>query len=373
MLELAQQSHKGIPFEYVFPAIRGIQAGREYYVSMCPIRLIPKLFSFDDEEIPLEMRAQRTLNRVRVPEIARYILDSPTNYTFSAITASINANITFEAIGLEAEAQKIGRLRVPMDARFVINDGQHRRAAFELALRENPDLGYETVAVVFFLDVGLKRSQQMFTDLNRYAAHPDPSLNILYDHRDKKAILAKAVVREVKVFRMLTDTERSTLPTRSGKLFTLSSIYNANLALLTNHKNNELDQQIELAIRYWNAVSTYIPDWEQVLQRKVSAGEMRCCYIHSHAIALAGLGGAGAILLSIYPQDWAEYLGGLQQINWLRSNPDWEGRIMSSGRISKSRTSVSFMTAYIKKHLNLPLKPEEERLENALVSAGRDK
>ncbi|MGC6542571.1 DNA sulfur modification protein DndB, partial [Escherichia coli] len=44
-------------FEYVFPAIRGIQAGREYYVTMCPLRLIPKIFVFDEEELPPEMRA----------------------------------------------------------------------------------------------------------------------------------------------------------------------------------------------------------------------------------------------------------------------------------------------------------------------------
>ncbi|TAG01836.1 MAG: DNA sulfur modification protein DndB, partial [Oscillatoriales cyanobacterium] len=31
-------------FEYILPAIRGIQAGREYYVSMCPVRFLPKLF-----------------------------------------------------------------------------------------------------------------------------------------------------------------------------------------------------------------------------------------------------------------------------------------------------------------------------------------
>ena len=35
-------------FEYNFPAIRGIQAGREYYVSMCPLRLIPRIFLFTD-------------------------------------------------------------------------------------------------------------------------------------------------------------------------------------------------------------------------------------------------------------------------------------------------------------------------------------
>jgi DNA sulfur modification protein DndB len=36
-------------FEYVFPAIRGVQAGREYFVSMCPLRLIPRIFLFDEE------------------------------------------------------------------------------------------------------------------------------------------------------------------------------------------------------------------------------------------------------------------------------------------------------------------------------------
>ena len=51
-------------YEYVFPAIRGVQAGREYYVTMCPLRLIPRLFLFDEEELPPEMRAQRNLNRL---------------------------------------------------------------------------------------------------------------------------------------------------------------------------------------------------------------------------------------------------------------------------------------------------------------------
>ena len=35
-------------YEYVFPAIRGIQAQQEYYISMCPIRLLPKMFLFNE-------------------------------------------------------------------------------------------------------------------------------------------------------------------------------------------------------------------------------------------------------------------------------------------------------------------------------------
>lgn len=359
-------------FEYVLPAIRGIQAGREYYVSMCPVRLLPKLFARHDEEIPPELRAARSLNQSRVPEMARYILDHPTNYTFSAITASIDADITFEPIGKEKEAQKMGRLRVPMDAQFTITDGQHRRTAFELALKENPELGYETIAVILFLDIGLKHSQQMFLDLNRYGVHLDSSLTILYDYRDEKANLVRGVIKDVKVFRILTDTERSRLSSRSGKLFTLNTIYQATLALLANHKDSPIEQQINLAVRYWNAVSRYIPDWEQVLQRHVSASEMRRDYVHSHVIALAGLGALGACLISVYPDSWEERLEGLRQVDWSRSNPDWEGRIMVRGEISKTRISINRMVGYLKGFLGLALTLEEEGLEYSPVRVERN-
>jgi DNA sulfur modification protein DndB len=354
-----------LPFEYTFPAIRGIQAGREYYVSMCPVRLIPKIFSFDDEEIPAEMRAQRILNRSRVPELSRYIVENSSSYVFSAITVSINADIEFQAAGTE----DIGSLKVPMDARFVINDGQHRRAAFEQALKENPEIGDETIAVVFFLDIGLERSQQMFTDLNRYAARPDPSLNILYDHRDTKSILSKSVVKSVSAFERLTDMERSNLPVRSSKLFTLSSIYYATLALLAHQKSLSLEEQIELAARFWSAVSLYIPEWKQVLDKRLSPGEVRQEYVHSHAVSLAGMGSAGAALIDVHPKNWEKHLKVFKNVDWRRSNPIWEGRIMNGGRMSKSRACVSFMTAYLKELMKLPLTSEEERLEQAHPSS----
>ena len=86
-------------FEYIFPSIRGVQAGREYYISMCPMRLIPRIFLFDEEELKPELRAQRSLNRQRVPEIARYILSNPNGYTFSALTASVDGKVKFEPLG----------------------------------------------------------------------------------------------------------------------------------------------------------------------------------------------------------------------------------------------------------------------------------
>ena len=90
-----------------------------------------------------------------------------------------------------------------MDAKFIINDGQHRRAAILEALEQKPELGYETIAVVFYLDVGLARSQQMFSDLNRYAVRTSRSLSLLYDHRSEKAKLARMVIMNSEVFKDL--------------------------------------------------------------------------------------------------------------------------------------------------------------------------
>ena len=82
-------------YSYEFTVLRGRQAGREYYVGMCPLNLLPRLVPIDDEEVPPEFRAQRKLNKARVPELASYILDNPTEYVFSALTVSIDARVQF--------------------------------------------------------------------------------------------------------------------------------------------------------------------------------------------------------------------------------------------------------------------------------------
>ena len=41
-------------FAYQFPAVRGVQAGREYYISMVPLKLLSKLFPSYDEIVAPE-------------------------------------------------------------------------------------------------------------------------------------------------------------------------------------------------------------------------------------------------------------------------------------------------------------------------------
>lgn len=347
-----------------FPVIRGLQARREYYVAMWTLRMLRQISIFDEDELPPELRAQRTLNKARVPEIADYILENPDDYVFSALTVSIDSEVSFEPLPGQ---DKLGLLRVPMDAHFIINDGQHRRAAIIEALKQRSDLDHETIAVVFFLDIGLERCQQMFADLNRYAIRPSRSLGLLYDHRNDKARLAKLVIMKSDFFRDIVDMEKSSLAKRSRKLFTLSAFYNACADLVDGMATGNLSEDADFARVYWEALAQNFPLWGQVREGRIPASEIREGYIHSHGIALQALGVAGNTLLRQHPKDWRKRLKGLEKIDWSRANAEvWEGRAMIGGKVSKVSTNIVLTTNVIKQALALPLSDEEQRVESAL-------
>jgi DNA sulfur modification protein DndB len=353
-------------FGWSFPCIRGIQARREYYVVMCPLRFLPKIFQFDEEELKPELRAQRILNKSRLPELRNYVIENPDSYVFSALTASVDGDLTFEAQGAEGPGFSLGVLHIDLNARFIINDGQHRRAAIELALQENPDLANETISVVLYMDKGLERCQQMFADLNRHAIRPSASLGLLYEHRDSKAQLTKTMVLSSPIFRDFVEMERSSLAQRSRKLFTLSAVHTATGALLRDIEADDEDALRDLAQAYWEAVAERMLEWNLVRESKLTAGEVRRDFIHSHGIALHALGKVGNALLAESGSDLEERLSELSTIDWSRANaPTWEGRALIGGRVSKSTHNVILTANLIKQRLGMDLTSEEQRVEDA--------
>jgi DNA sulfur modification protein DndB len=350
---------------YTFIALRGIQAGREYYTVMCQLSSLPRLFMFDEKQLPPTQRAQRQLNRSRIPAICRYILEDPKNYVFSSITASIDGRVEFIPFSKQGAASKVGHLIVPQSARFLINDGQHRKAAIEEALKKMPEIGSEHISVVFFVDGGLKRSQQMFSDLNKHALRPTMSLSILYNHRESLSRLTKKICDQVPIFNGRIELEKSSISNRSLKLFTLSSLYQATKYLLgLGQKIGKISEKNEiLAIHYWTEVSKHMSHWQLVNQGKASAFELRQKYVDVHGIVLQALGIAGRALLEQHPESWRERLTELERIDWSRENKLWDGRAINTGRITPSAKNVVLVAIVIKKALGLGLGTAEEGIE----------
>jgi len=370
---IAPATARTAAYEYVFPAIRGVQAGRVYFVSMCPLKLLPKLFIWVDDDLPVELRAQRTLNKGRIPEMVHYIRENPTSYTFSAITASVDAQVQFVPYEGEEHGSVNGVLRVPMDGRFIINDGQHRRAAIEEALKSHPELGDETIAVVFFIDKGLDRCQQMFADLNRHAVRASKSLGVLFDHRDPIAAATREVVSTSPVFRNFVEMESTSLAKASRKLFTLSAIHGAHEELFRGREETLSHADMtRIASEFWALVDAQFPEWSEVRNKHMRSPEVRSDFIHSHGIVLTALGRIGRSLLhdNPDPESWREALNKLSTLDWSRTNARlWEGRAILGGRVSKATSNVLLTTAAIRRHLGLPLEPDEQR---AVDAAGKE-
>lgn len=333
---------------FVFPAVKGIQAQREYYISMVPLEVMAKIFQFADEELPPEVRSQRVLNKARIPEIRDYILSNPESYVFSALTVSVDGDMEFQAVS-EATPQ-IGTINISMISRFLINDGQHRRAAIAEAIKLNPALKNEHISVVFYRDEGLLRSQQMFSDLNRYAIKPTKSINILFNSREESSIIANRVIEEVDVFKGVVEKERTAISNRSKALFTLSAISTATNELLTG-LNLSLQEKVELAKDYWNAVGRYIVEWNKVKTGEMKSADVRKDYICSLSITLVALGYAGNAIIQHSPNTWEEYLKKLSDIDWRKTNPEWENLVFVNGRVAANRSTQKAMSNYIKNRL----------------------
>jgi len=356
---------------YSFPAIRGMQAGREYYSAMVQLKLIPAIFRFNESEVPPQIRSQRVLNQARIPEIANYIVNNPRDYVFSSISASISdGRVKFISVDPKNPASKLGKLIIPMEAKVLINDGQHRRAAIEVALVERPELGNETISVVFFIDAGLKRSQQMFSDLNRHAVRPTKSISILYDSREAFAQSVREMSNTLPIFKDLTEFEKTSISNRSRKMFTLSTIYQGTASLLgKKSKVKKITHEEEkLAREYWNEVAKNIPDWQLLIRGEVASSSLRNDFVHAHGIALHALGIVGHDLIEEYPDAWKEQLKKLHVIDWSRSNQKvWEGRAMINGRITKNQMNLALTANYLKQKLKISLTPDEEEIERKFL------
>lgn len=351
-----------IDFCYNFPAVKGIQAGREYFIAMVPLGLLNKLFNMEEEYLLPEYRAQRTINEARIPEISNYILENLNTYVFSALSASIDGKFDFNCV---SAGSNIGTLCVDMNAVIIINDGQHRKAAIESAIIENPSLANETIAIVFFKDEGLKRSQQMFADLNKHAVKPSKSLSTLYDDRDDLSNAVKDVVNKISFLSKYVDKEHDSLGKYSSKLFTLANFLRANQRIIKSSIVTKDD--CDFLLNYWSAIFTHIEEWGMLEEKTLYKCSLKEDYILTLSVVINAFGRLG----SFFYADKLDLslLSKLNTIDWSRHNPEWSGRVFNEqGRIIGKEDSITKICNLIKKKLNIELTKEELVKENDIRS-----
>ena len=352
-------------FVYRFPVVKGVQARKEYYIGMVPLKAISKIFVADDEYVLPEYRAQRRLNSSRIPVISKYILNNRDDYVFSALAASIDGDFKFIA---SMENSDLGVLEIPMDAHFLINDGQHRKAAILEALAEDDSLGEETISVVFYKDVGLERSQQIFTDLNKHAVKTSNSIAELYDSRDDLAVMTRRAISKVPFINTYTDKEKDNLGKFSSKLFTLNTFYQANQKIVLKQEVSEDTERF--LEKFWMIVSENMVQWQELQHKEISKVDLRENYIITQSVVIRAMGRIGRYFYTHPEENMTEILSELKNVDWSRSAKEWQKRtIRENGRMISSDTAIILTSNVIKKTLRIPLDRDEAMREKKFLTS----
>ena len=350
-------------------AMRGVQAGREFYMAMCHMSFIAKHLPYPQNNVPADKVIQRHINKARIPKIAEYLIKYYDDYVLPPIIASIDGDIEWEPLSADSENMQVGLLKIPDSADLIINDGQHRCAAIQHALQERPELKYETLGVIFYIDRGVKRARQIFSDLNGHPVRTNQNINATFDSRQYLPQLTKRVIENSALLSGRVELFASGCAIGSPRIFTISALTKSNRVLLDGIISQDIETDAAICSRYWTVMEENLPEIEKLVAETITAREIKENYFYPYSIALQTLAAVANQLIKESPDTWEEELAGIQKINWRRDNNEWEGRAMSGGRLTTGGNHPAFTKNFIKKKLGLPLSEDEKKLERQLARA----
>lgn len=336
--------------EYQFSVLEGQQSGRPYWLLNLSVQDIKRMFAGFLDRAAHDPRslAQRSLNASRVRKLKQYILNEVLPEEGFYILPPLVLSVDCDEYDFDEIDNGVGRLTLPSDAAFWLGDGQHRAAGLLAAYLEAPAiLNSETVGVMLLPDSGNQIRHKIFLDINANASKPSKSLATLFDERDRLATVTRNLL-SLPWLEQFTNLERTTLPKSSSDLFTLNGLRDANRELLAAVPPAEWTMT---AMHYWKAIAEVIPQWKEVLQaveqdQGMDAPALRRDYICFHSICLSALGILGQQVITADGQVPA--MDALAQVDWRRSNPDWEGLFLFEGKIVKNKRSAMRFAEYLR-------------------------
>ncbi|MBB1333979.1 DNA sulfur modification protein DndB [Pseudoalteromonas sp. SR41-6] len=363
---------------YSFPAVAGIQAGREYFIAQVPFKYLVKFFSFVDESLPPAERAQRKVNEKHANDIAEYVTNNPTDYVLPSMTVSVDKAMVFDAEVIAGTASRLGLLRISCDSTLLINDGQHRAKSLKTIIKKNKSLQNETIPVTFFYDEGLKRSQQIFADLNNNISKPSAAISSLYDIRNEFNSFVLDLLEQVPLFNQFVDKENTSIHKSSNYIWSLVHFKKFVEALLGKKEKafnqTEMCQvkrmKFEQAFKVIFDVLRTDSEFTSLFDGDLSAQELKSEYLSGYAVFLESLGHAlseAVSIASLLPGDGVSSVSDIDEL-FLRSTvikvmsldrrltaPIWIGRCIVAERLVKNVDSVNLTAALFRRETDLKL------------------
>jgi DGQHR domain-containing protein len=251
-------------------------------------------------------QAQRQLNRARVRDsLVPYLTQNDDSF-FSSLTLCMipmdgselteGRDYTFEPC---KEGSNVGELKLGDHIMLFPADGQHRRAAIELAIDEAPSLAMEEVPVVLTRYTAKGGVRQLFSDLNLNAKPVSKTTGYNFEQRLPIVLATKCAIQKASLLEGRVNLTSNSLSARSSDVVTLNTLVVANTEILsaihgTRPRTTDLndaplmkpiaskgvtDPEVlkiaEPLIDFWEVFTQSVPGWNDLIAGKVTAGALR--------------------------------------------------------------------------------------------------
>jgi len=368
-----------------FPALRGKMGEMEYVLVMMRLGELVKHIGYAEDiqewdgGIPSEFKKQRKLNMSRITnEMVPYLTATPDHF-YAAITAELERpgdpqnRLLFQPI--EGGDGTMGILTLDGSEQVMALDGQHRLKSIELAMKTLPDLSRESIAVILVPGKGYRKTQQLFTDLNRYAKQPSKTLNLLFEHREFFAVVAKEVGSNARTFRDRVNLETNSLGQKARQHITLGVLYECVLALLEGHYTDgekavaKIKEATDLVTHiYDNVVTPTLPEFENMLAGNALPYDLRTKYIFNHSVGQQAIARAIRAARDEFGDKWEGIVRpAFAVIDWRLISPQWEGTAVQGGAIGSRRQNIEQTATVLKLLIGVTVPQKElDSLRNAL-------
>tara|TARA_A200000159_G_scaffold53217_1_gene49218 strand:+ start:780 stop:2468 length:1689 start_codon:yes stop_codon:yes gene_type:complete len=310
-IEKAESHFEGMTFS--LPAIAGKMGENVYYTVMVPFSQLRKIFTYNETELPVELRIQRQLNKARASGIADYIRTRKNDFVLPALTASVSEYMQFEPV---PGFNNVGHVKIPIDAKLVLNDGQHREAGIFEAIERDKTLGNNMVSIEMFYDQGLERSQQMFADINNNSVKPSKSLSILFDKQNRFNTLVIEAVKAAGLNHII-EYERASPGKQSAKIWGISGLKKAasvvlgiNDKTISDYSDDDILSMKTLLQSWLNKLKTAIPGFAALVEDNQSetVAQAREDLISTHTAFLHVLASVTKVYLADFYAKRRQYL-----------------------------------------------------------------
>lgn len=342
-------------------AIKGHMGNTEYFLTTATFGEVARIVNYKEnkpKDWPVELQKQRPLNMSRVRNhMVPYLLEHEDRFYNALVVEHSRPTGADQKVKFVPDAGEgqVGWVELEGGEILEALDGQHRLKSIEIAVAQNPDLASETIGLVIVPHQSVKISQQRFSDLNRNAKPSPKSLNIMFEHRDESAFLAKELANRSTYLKARVNLTGSSLSDRSPYVTTISTLFEAVKITKEVLQGSDKEERLAHLVELWDTALGALPQMKEVVSGACTPGQLRKQYVYPTGIGFEALAQTIVSAVKHFPDKWADILSeGLPRIKWELKDPQWEGVALFAGRIAIARAARRRTATLVKYLLGLP-------------------